>query len=182
MARTQSPSSNIAQQKSPYGSKYVFWTEQTGCKWCLYCLKKMGETETRPNLTPSIKVPLRSYQYTHTQGSTLVAFEQIQMTKYPLNTTGCGAGSHIVYSYDIFSPPSVCADIVLSIFCTQVITLFNIQYTIYNSLLILPSTHPRWHRTIHLLYSSYWGASAPLGFCSTVIISILKALKYNFYT
>ena len=60
----------------------------------------------------------------------------------------------------------------------------TIQYTntIYNSLLILPSTHPRWHRTIHLLYSSYWGASAPLGFCSTVIISILKALKYNFYT
>ena len=83
-------------------------SEQTGYKWCLYSLKKMGETGTRPNLTPSIKFPLRSYQYRAAHKCFVCSFEQIQMTKYPLNMTSCGVGSHIVYSYDIFSPPSVC--------------------------------------------------------------------------
>ena len=69
-------------------------------------LKKMGETERRPILTPSIKFPLRSYQ--SRAAHKCFCLEQIQMTKYLLNMTSCGVGSHIVYSYYIFCPSSVC--------------------------------------------------------------------------
>ena len=76
---------------------------------CLYS-EEDGRDREEAKFDPFYQIPIKKLSVV--QGSTqcfcLGSFEQVQMTKYPLNMTSCGVGRHIVYSYYIFCPPSVC--------------------------------------------------------------------------